>query len=520
MRYLGIGILLLLVFTLTVPPVSAQEFNLSGNNEVKWADGIETIGGDQRTKRYFEDRLNIDGYYGNLRLGLRFTMLQPSEFGEEQTGMETLEKRFLEYTGYDGDLYVRAGHVYTVWGRGLTLALMEDIVQGFDSGLDGVHVKGRTEWVEAEAISGRSEAGYLGLVREAQASGAHVAFNLPYNFTLAGQALLVTPVEAVNSYSESRTWGGYLAYSGPVDAHIEHAQEYVSVSDDENRGTYAGFSTYVGKFGISLDYKNYLYYRYGSGLGSGSTYSQSVDVLPFHSAPIVQREFTSNLFGKHPHIVRFEDEVGAQVEVTWSPGSIGTLVLSMAQSSAHETEDAWLPSLKEEDSPYREVFAELQSYPSPEIYLIGWAGWNEELVYYNEGAVRSRVSWNKRTVLGAKTEYTFSPEWTVLVGAEGMNVEEIQIDDSSESHLEALLNLGFIYRANYSVTAALEMTGEENPDENRDTWFNVQARAFIANRHELLVTIGQERGGLVCTSGKCRLVTPFNGVKVTFTSLF
>jgi hypothetical protein len=179
-----------------------------------------------------------------------------------------------------------------------------------------------------------------------------------------------------------------------------------------------------------------------------------------------------------------------------------------------------LPTLNEEDSPYREVFAELQTFPSPEAYVIGWLGWNEELIYYNEGGVASRVSWSKRTALGAKTEYSFSPTWTAIVGAEGMNVEEIQIDNSSVNHLEGLFNLGFVYQSNYSLVATLEMTGEEDPDEDRDTWFNVQARAFIANRHELLVTVGQERGGLVCTSGKCRLVTPFNGVKVTLTSLF
>ncbi len=516
------SVVLIVLFAMTI--AHAGDFTLQGNNEARWADGLERLGGQDHVYRYFENRLNLNMYYDNLRFGMRYTVLQPSEFGEEVTGTESLEKRFLEYRGMGGDLTVRAGDFYTVWGRGLTLALMEDINQGFDSSLDGLLVRGRYENIEVEALSGRSSQGWLGYVREAQVSGAHIACELPYNFTLAGQSMLVTPVEDVISYDESRTWGGYLAYQGPViGAHVEHAREHIEGIDDEHHGTYVQFTGVVGQLGISLDYKNYQYYRYSSGaVGGDNPYAASVDILPFHSAPIVQRDFTSALFGKHPHIVKFNDEVGMQLELTYSPFDWGTMVLSLAQSSSTIENENMIPTLDEEDSPYRELFLEFQAFPNMDLYTTWWAGWSEELDYYNEGNVRTRISWDKRAVLGTKTEYAFMPNWTIVGYAEGMRVTavEAEANGDDDNHMEALFNLGFVYLANYTLTFSYEMTGEENPQEGRDSWFNVSGRAFIDNRHELLVTVGQERGGLVCTSGKCRWVSPFNGVKLTLTSIF
>lgn len=499
--------------------LAAQEFSLQGSNEARWADGRERLGNIESPKRYFENRLNMDLYFDRLRFGTRFTVLQPSEFGQTLPRDATLEKRFLEYRSPDESVRLRAGDFYTVWGRGLTLALMEDINQGFDSGLDGVLASGDFGPLHAEALSGRSRAGFLGLVREAQVNGVHLAAGLPFGLRAGAQVMQVLPAAESGSYDESSTWGGFLSYDGSsVSLWAETALEAITGRDDTFDATYLSASWYGGAVGIALDYKNYNYFRYGSGpIGAGSIYSQSVDILPFHSAPIVQREATSPLFGKHPHIVRYEDEVGVQLEVTWSPGDIGSLVLSAAQSSGHENEGALLPSLKEENSPYRELFLELDSYPRAGWYLSTWAGANEDLVYFHEGQVRARTLWDRRAALGMRNEVTLSGNLIFVGEVEGLRTEDKVLE---ENYLDGLLVLGAVWKTDYSLLLTLEATGQENPPEGRDSWLKGDFRAFIDNRHELLLTVGQERGGLVCTSGKCRVVTPFNGVKVTFTSLF
>ncbi len=517
----------LLIFMLILPcALQAQQINLQGSNEMKWADGEETQGDVTSSKRYFEDRLNMDMFYDNIRFGARFTMLQPSEFGETRLGNETLEKRFLEYRNDDRTFYLRAGDFYTTWGRGLTLNLIEDIDLGFDSGLDGLLVGSNWRFLKAEALSGRSTSNYLGAVREAQISGANVEADLPLNIDLGVNAMLLTPA-GTNTYEENRTYGAYADWQGDwVSVYVEHAQEYVTLptghanEDDDNRGSYMSVSAYKGQFGIILDYKNYQYHKYGSGQGSNSPYAPTADALAFHSPPAVQREFTSNLMSKHPHIVKYNDEVGGQVELTWSP-DFATISLSTALSSSHEDEDSWMPVLKEENSPYRETFIEVSAYPTMGSYLLAWAGYNEDLIFSKTISTSSRVSWTKRMVLGGEyeTDLPFGGI-TGIVSAEGMNVTEILNDDSEVDHMEARFELGAIYMANYTIIGALEWSEEPDDLDGKDTWVSITGRAVIAENHELLVTVGRERGGLVCSSGKCRTVTPFSGVKIGLVSIF
>lgn len=511
-------VLLVIVFSWFFPViVSAQGVSIQGNNEMRWADGEENSGGQDQSKRYFENRLNLDIYYQNILIGTRLTSLQPSEFGEERPSSALLEKRFLEYNNPNGRLGFRVGDFYTVWGRGLSIALVEDITQGFDSGLEGFLGHVRFDNFELEALSGRSRAGYLGDVREAKVNGIHAETAIPFGVRLGGQAVLLQPAQNISSYRETRDYGGYVAFDNEmVSLWIERLQEYVTSKDDDFDATYASLTTTLGSIGIALDYKNYNYYLASSIGQSNNPYSQSVNIIPFHSPPIVQREFTSNLFGKHPHIVRFQDEVGLQLELTYALGPMGTAILAVSQSSLHSTENAVLPSLAEEDSPYRQAFLEFNLYPDPEIYVVAWAGFSEELDYNTIGSA-GRKSWVKRTDLGSKVEFPLLDEWTGIVYTEGLYVDDIK---QNKSYFESLFTLGVIFRSNYNVTVTGEFTGDDATDDGRQAWFNVQGRAFIDDSHELLVMVGQERGGLVCTSGKCRNVLPFNGVKLTLTSLF
>lgn len=510
---------LVLIALLIATAAFAQGVSIQGSNEMRWADGRETLGGQEQAKRYFENRLNTDLYYGQIRIGARLTVLQPSEFGETKYGPETLDKRFLEYSDPDINFRLRAGDFYTVWGRGLTLALVEDINQGFDSGLDGVMATGGFGNIEMEAIAGRSKEGYLGLVRESQVSGGHIGASLPAGLGVGGQALLVTPVEdpTISSYDENRTFGGYLSWDGnSMSIWAEHAIESIEGIDDDHDASYLSVSWFGNRLGVVLDYKRYRYYRFASGLsGAGSTYAQSVGILPFHNAPIGQREFTSPLFSKHPHIVLFNDEVGVQAEVTYNPTNDVTFILAMSQSSSFVERDGWLPSLEEEQSPFREVFLEMNAYPSASWYATAWTGWNEDLVYHAES--NTRVDWKRQAVLGTQNEVRVSGDWSVKSIVEGVNVSEVTTD---ESYMDGLLVLGATWNSQYTASVTYEFTGEENPANDVSSWVKAEFGAFLANRHELLLTVGQERGGLVCSSGKCRVVTPFNGVKMTLTTLF
>jgi Family of unknown function (DUF6029) len=517
------SLLILLIVFLIIPfdSFAEDELSIQGSNEMRLAKGTETIGVEEGDKVYFENRLNFNLYYGNFTGGTRFTLLRPSELHELQKpddiGLKTIEKRYIEYSNPDHQYQVRLGDFYTVWGRGLTLALYEDIVIGFDSGLEGGQFKISRDNFEFEAISGWSTNGYQGLVRKAQVSGAHIDYTLPKGFGIGLQAISVTPVEIDDepTYDEAnQTVGGYLRFDGSsLSFWAEHAQEFIEDVDDDFFASYASASYFVGNLGVLVDYKRYKYYKYSSPETVSDNYKTSTHTLSFHNAPIVQREFTSPLFAKHPHLVNFDNEVGIQVELTYTPFEWGTFILAMAQSNAMIHDDLFIPGLKEENSPYRELFLELNAYPSSTWSLIGWLGTSEELIYNFEA--EARTDWKRRQVLGTLNEFSVNSDWSVKASAEVADVSDIITD---ESFNDGLFTLGLNFRTQYTLAATIEVTGQEGLD--KDQWIKIDGRAFIADRHEIIFTYGSERGGLVCTSGKCRLVNPFEGFKVTITSLF
>ena len=123
----------------------------------------------------------------------------------------------------------------------------------------------------------------------------------------------------------------------------------------------------------------------------------------------------------------------------------------------------------------------------------------------------------RQTVLGTGQDVSVSDNWSIKGQTEGLRVHDV---DTDELYYDGSIYLGATWRQQYSATVTYEATGQKNPPDGRSKWIKLDLRAFVANKYELLMTIGQERGGLVCSSGKCRVVTPFNGVKMTFTTLF
>jgi len=53
-----------------------------------------------------------------------------------------------------------------------------------------------------------------------------------------------------------------------------------------------------------------------------------------------------------------------------------------------------------------------------------------------------------------------------------------------------------------------------------DQWMGGELAAEIGNNHRLILFYGRERGGLKCTSGVCRTVQSFEGVRLTYTGRF
>jgi len=121
--------------------------------------------------------------------------------------------------------------------------------------------------------------------------------------------------------------------------------------------------------------------------------------------------------------------------------------------------------------------------------------------------------------------YYFNTRYSGSAHLEAMRLEDVRQDEIFGEFFTAFA----ISRAPYGTfTVILEATadpGEVGGDrlsliEQYKGWWAAEADFNFLERHNLLLFVGQDRGGLKCTSGRCRYVDPFEGVKLTLRSTF
>jgi hypothetical protein len=78
--------------------------------------------------------------------------------------------------------------------------------------------------------------------------------------------------------------------------------------------------------------------------------------------------------------------------------------------------------------------------------------------------------------------------------------------------------LTFGRAAAWSVTLRMEYTTDEEDKTGKDFWRTLELAYRLGNAHIATISYGTERGGLVCTSGICREILPFDGVRISLLS--
>jgi hypothetical protein len=300
-----------------------------------------------------------------------------------------------------------------------------------------------------------------------------------------------------------------------------YAETVLQTVQDGTNDTYYGrylAVDYAGSgFGVVVDFKDYNFKKYGAYASGGVTSSEP---LAYQNPPLVQREFTTNLLAKHPHVPVYDDEAGFQVEGTFQPLEPLSVTANFSRSSLHRGEEL-IPSLHEEDAPFWQFFMEGE-YVFPQGHFAGLGvGANEEVKVTGPEASRVSYLWQQKQAVALEGTYFLTPLYGLTGHLEAMRLKDnIEVEDFMEYYAAATLS-----RAPWgSVTVSFETTGD--PDEREDNWlgqsywlgFEMDVN-FLQN-HNLLLFAGQDRGGIKCTSGRCRYVDPFEGIKLTLRSTF
>lgn len=474
-----------------------EDIELDGSNQLRFDNGREV---DTRragmeypdntvARRFVENRLRLELFSGNFRLGGRYLYFRPSEADIDQfrlTDVNRFDKRYFEAT-FD-PLQLRFGHFSDLWASGLALSLFENRDLYFDSELDGVRAQVNAGSIKVIGMSGRTAQGAL--VPEIKTTAGrielspgkeHIGFSYVYHDSLLNPEMSVAGVDwnftrgMLNLYGE-RVWNEIMLAGGDA----------------------AGHATFVGvvisRWGWSM-LAEYADYKYGRATQIQNPSTTFRDVGP------------RLLQGREKHVMNVPDEVGAQVELNGSLGENTYLTGHFNANSRHSEDDETipLPTLEEKYRPYWELYANVDHSFTGSQELFVELGSNEEAA--NE--------WQERIWGQVRAKFPFRGNQEIEFEIEQLFITNKTRDD--EKYHDMLYGVSWVPNAAVSLYLSAQLTDDEELKRREgDSWFSGEAAWNISGgKHRAILFYGRERGGLKCSNGVCRQVQAFSGVRFT-----
>jgi hypothetical protein len=506
-KWLWILLGLQICFSAAWAQTDQTKTTINGSNYVRYDVGKEvdsrltdqTYPDNTTPRRFFEDRLLLNMTRGNLRLGGRFLYFRPSREDNYRDGLQNenrIDKRFAELSV--NPLKVRVGNFGDLWGHGLALSSYENRDLYFDSELDGFRGELTSEPFSVVALRGSSDKGRL--VEAAEVTGAHAAVNffgqgLGYSYVFIDSGAYSAErlhsidwrlqYEPVTLYGE-RVWNETKLKLHPQDGHATFV---------------GGLITHWG-WSLEMEYKDY-YYRVAT---------------PFQNPAIVFRDVGPRLLqAREPHVMNIPDEVGYQIELSGDVREGTSATLHYNASSKHHDygpngKQPFIPmpylshgKFKQADAPYWEYFASIEQSLPQNRSLYVEVGGNEE----------AAVVWQKRLwVWGRLTTPIFDQQELDIEGQTLFITDRLRDDQKFNDNL---ISLAWDDGKGFTLTASYELSNDRQV-KNRDgnNWPSVEASLSMGGgKHRLIAFYGRERGGLRCSSGVCRQVQAFEGMRLT-----
>jgi hypothetical protein len=524
-----------LLFAITSTLAGAQDVTPSVLNVFRYGEGNSGSGHLKERFTYLEELMDLRvGLPRSFTIGVRFLYDSPAQVGPTFRG---IKRRFVEFS--TDDVLIRAGNSSVLFGRGLALNLFEDRGLAYDTWLDGVKLGYIGSFLRVSAVGGRVE--YWDSVVVARTEtydliGANIEAD-PFRWITLGASFvqadgnlpgLIAPVILTARIPEvyaSLRLGGLEAFASWSEKRTDVQRDSIRAS---GWGVYGALS-WTGKgIGIVADYKQYRYDirdpfgRYDP--------TRPTRMLPIQNPPTVQREHTWTFLTRALHQVDFNDEVGVQVEGFFNADEGTTVTVNASLSSEHDyyeyQEDAFsfqrrerkanfFPSMDASLSPYWEVLVEGEHY------------------YDDRGIVRAAVATRKYIQAVPFTGSTdHSIRSLVVPGLVQVGVDEFtsltvqaefeSVSDnynvSAEQYENYLLSLSYSRLPGLTLAFRSEFTSNPSDPSGRKNWFAGEVGYRLGGAHSIAVTVGQERGGQVCTNGVCRYFQPFSGVRMAIQS--
>ena len=517
--------LLLLAGAILTGSAHADEIGWTGTLGLNLGQGeIRNSQNDLLDREYREAILDTDLSWKQFRLNTALAWQSPSEFPDTRTIDSTLIRKaslLRASLEWQGPVLLRAGTISTTFGRGMSLSLYrdeqlqnplldkierEDTPTTWDSSVQGGYLEYLGETVALKAVAGHSD--YYGNLLGINPEFTRDRTTLGLAWNTVDDVVIDAETDALNQDVENREL--YLSqYLGNWDFFVSHLEQVVPAGEARVAGkggvaTYAAVGTQLLDWSVRAEYK---YYRLTS------------EKLRFNNPPIVQQEIPSRLIArKRKRFNHFDDEVGFQLELQRLFRNEMEVFFSAAQTSRMDPESSsatLLPELKEVRDAYQEYTANWQwTLPSANHVMLGLV-WAEE----SEARVDAPSILYRNMGLSGSL-YTPLP----LVRGLELNAEYLSREAVYDKHTQDLALLWMDIFPLPDLSFNLTADFEHHSDTNEDWMGSTEARYDFATpgdlHHSLTVFAGRLRGGLVCSSGNCRIVAPFRGAKLQYTLQF
>ncbi|MCX6163775.1 MAG: DUF6029 family protein [Ignavibacteriae bacterium] len=549
--------LLIVLFFISISSVSwAQKLDVKAslNNLFRYGNGKENNTVSEYSKEYLENigdaRLKINDFV----FGMRYEISDPIEYGNNFKG---IRKRYLEYNNLSENINIRIGDYWDIIGRGMTLNVFEDRGLAFDTGIDGLRVAYKRTFgdkkpvkIKAQILGGDiSYTDFLNLQRTETYKVRDGNFeisplkNLTFglNYVYAKGVIMGNDLKTLTNIS-SELPEGYMSLKYK-DLNFFYSYAHKRVSTEANllypknitafgNGMYSSMSFSKSGLGITLDYKNYRFDLVTPDQRDGT---RPTKMMPFQNPPTALKEHTSTLISRNPHIVDFNDEVGTQLDIIFAPSDKLTMNLNLGLASRHyeynnvdttgyqykwdriNRYNNFLPSLREQLSPFWEVYFETEYYATEKFYAKVAVSRQNEIIYIDENPLATEKIFN--TTVPIELRYSLSKDYTLKVLFENQWAHNTS-HSTTPDYSNQFAALSLSKSPELTVTANTEFTTDKDDPSRKSNWFSGEVSYKVTPTNILTVFYGSEKGGLKCTNGICRYVYPFNGLRLTLSSKF
>jgi hypothetical protein len=526
---------------------SAQpQFSVS--NYLRYGNGTQRIAGLKEGKEYIENQTDVRFFWNNFTVGLRYLHDDPPEFGPDTTG---LRKRYVEFER-EG-LALLAGDYYALFGKGLAVNLFENRGINYDTGLEGLRGIYRSKLVEAVAASGRMR--YFDLVDPRRVEiyavkTGHLEVS-PLPFLRVGGSVVGTDGELPAVFGTDLVRADIseatLSLRGfGVDAFASWAQKRSSGERPQAGSTFAPFHA-VGDgvygslaytnpigFGATFEYKDYRFDPVDPIKRIDA--NRPTRVLPMQNPPIVHKEHAFTLLSRNPHVIDFNDEIGWQFDAFQTVGEGITVNLNLSQASRHKKYSVGggiprvvdsvglFPATAKEYSPFFEIYTDVEWYFQGQSFVQIAFNRRFDAPYEDFGGLAHVTS---STTVPVHFSYELDEVYTISGSMEHQWYHEST--RAQKNFLNEFITVTLTHSPTWSATVRLELSEDRTETTGLDwgglgweifthVWPVAELSYRLADTHTATVSYGRERGGLVCSSGICRVIQPFEGVRFSLSS--